>query len=83
KAGGPTRTADRKRMFVIRANGAVTPRQGANLFHNSFESSKLNPGDSVVVPQMVFKPGFMRGMRDWTEVLSQMALGAAAINVLK
>lgn len=83
KAGGPTRTADRKRMFVIRANGAVTPRQGATLFHNSFESSKLHAGDSVVVPQMVFKPGFMRGMRDWTEVLSQMALGAAAINVLR
>jgi protein involved in polysaccharide export with SLBB domain len=83
QAGGPTRTADKAHIFIIRADGSVVPKQGSSLFKKAFESTRLNPGDSVVIPERMFKPGFMRGLRDWTEIFSQMTLGAAAINVLR
>lgn len=82
-AGGPTRNADTAHTFVIRADGRVVPKQGTGLFKPGFETGRLNPGDSVVVPEQVFKGSFIRGLRDWTQVFSQLALGAAAINVLK
>jgi hypothetical protein len=59
------------------------PKDGSSPFRKAFESGLLNPGDSIVVPEQIFKPGFMRGLRDWTQVFSQLALGAAAVNVLK
>ena len=83
KSGGPTRTADKGHVFIIRADGSVVPKQGSNLFGRTFESATLSPGDSVVMPEQIYKPGFMRGLRDWTQIFSQLALGAAAINVLK
>jgi protein involved in polysaccharide export with SLBB domain len=83
QAGGPTRSADSGRMFVIRANGSVVPKRGFNPFAKAFESATLNPGDSVVVPQAIFRGRFMRGLLDWTQIFGQLALGAAAINILR
>lgn len=83
QAGGETRNADSARTFIIRADGSVVPKRGFNHIAHSFDAARLNPGDSVVVPQVIFKGSFMQGLRDWTQVFSQLALGAAAINVLK
>ena len=83
EAGGATRNADKSRSFVIRADGSVVPRQSFNAFTKSFDAERLNPGDTIVVPEELFKGSFLRGLRDWTQVFAQMALGAAAINVLK
>jgi protein involved in polysaccharide export with SLBB domain len=83
QAGGPTRTADKDRMLIIRADGSVAPKQGSSPFRKTFESARLNPGDSIVMPERFFKASFLRGLRDWTQVFSQLALGAAAINVIK
>jgi protein involved in polysaccharide export with SLBB domain len=84
EAGGATRTADKGRIFIIRADGSVTPRQSSSSpFKKSFEAALLNPGDSVVVPEQMPKVPFMKGLRDWTQVFSNLALGAAAINVLR
>lgn len=83
QAGGPSRTADEGRMFIIRANGSVEPKQGSGWFRSSFGSGKLNPGDTIVVPEKIYRPGFLRGLRDWSQVFSQLVLGAAAINVLR
>lgn len=84
EAGGPTRNADKGHIFVIRADGSVVPKQGNNgMFSPAFETAHLNAGDSVVVPEEIFKGMFLRGLRDWTQVLSQLMLGAAAVNVLK
>ena len=83
RSGGPTRTADKGHMFVIRADGSVLPKQGTSPFRKAIEFAPLHPGDSIVMPEQVFKPGIMRGLRDWTEIVGQLALGGAAINVLK
>jgi polysaccharide export outer membrane protein len=82
-AGGATRGADKDKIFIIRADGSVVPRQGSGMFHQGFEAARLNPGDSLVVPNAFPKTPFLRGLRDWSQVFSQLLLGAAAVNVLK
>ena len=52
QAGGPTRNADKGRAYIIQADGSVLPKQDLG---SSFEKKKLNPGDSVVVPEQVLK----------------------------
>jgi protein involved in polysaccharide export with SLBB domain len=83
-AGGPNRYADKGRMFILRANGSVLPKQSRHtLWTRSFESEPLMPGDTVVVPEQLGKIGVAKSIKDWTQIFSQFALGAAAINVLK
>ncbi|HLW53802.1 MAG TPA: SLBB domain-containing protein [Candidatus Angelobacter sp.] len=84
-AGGPTRGADKGRMFVIRADGSVTTRQqqGGLFTANHFESMRLMPGDAIVVPQRIRTRSSLAAFRDWTQIFSQLALGAAAIAILQ
>ena len=83
-AGGPNRDADRSHQFIIRADGEVVSRKMKNgLWGNEFSRLLVNPGDTIVVPEKTFKPSALRGVLDWTQIFSQLAFGAAAINVLK
>jgi protein involved in polysaccharide export with SLBB domain len=52
-AGGTSSTANRKEIFVIRANGSVIGRHSGHIFGDDVLSTKLNPGDVVVVPQKI------------------------------
>ena len=85
-AGGPNRNADRKQIFIIRADGSVVSRQ--YLSHTIWTDDKFNqqvmyPGDTIVVPTQLNKTTFLRGLTDWSTVISQFALGVAAINLLQ
>lgn len=84
EAGGPTRDADRKHIFVIRADGSVISNSlmSSPLFANSFESRRLYPGDTIVVPTHLNRSTFLRSLTDWSQVFSNFALGAAAVNLL-
>ncbi len=83
-AGGPTRDADKGRIFVVRANGAVVSKDAASYFWSGgFESMVLMPGDTVVVPEQTNKGSLLRGVKDWSQILANFGLAAAAINVLK
>ncbi len=53
QGGGPTSMADKKAMFVIRADGSVTGGKGG-LFTGGLESAALQPGDMVVVPEKIY-----------------------------
>jgi len=82
-AGGPNREADKRHIFIIRADGSVSSRESANgLWGNNFEAIRLNPGDSIIVPEKIVGPSFVKNFINWSQVFSQLALGAAAINVL-
>ncbi len=82
-AGGPNRSADRGHAFVIRANGEVVSRaSGSNAWNNTFDKLHLNPGDTIVVPEKTYRQSALRGFLDWSQLFSQLALGAAAIKVL-
>jgi protein involved in polysaccharide export with SLBB domain len=83
-AGGPTRNADKSHLFVIRADGSVVAREThVGLFTRSFDSLHMYPGDTLVMPTYVNRTTFLRGLLDWSQVLSNFGLGAAAINVLR
>ncbi len=84
QAGGTTRFADTRHMFLLRADGSVVPRSKGKGWwgNNTFENVKLMPGDSIVVPQHI-AVGTVKQVKDWTQIFTQFALGAAAINVLK
>ncbi len=84
KAGGPTRLADRSHMFIVRADGSVISRPtGPALFGKNFDSLQMYPGDTLVVPTYINRPTFLRGLLDWSQVVSNFGLGAAAVNVLR
>jgi protein involved in polysaccharide export with SLBB domain len=84
RAGGPTRDADKSRMFVIRADGSVLSKQSVKgLWNGGFESLRLMPGDTIIVPERLSHGSFLKGLRDWSQVFSQFALGAAAIRVIQ
>lgn len=83
-AGGPNRDADKKHAFIIRADGSVISRASANgIWGNGFNSLRMNPGDTIVVPEKTYGPSFMRGFLGWSQLFSQLALGAAAISIIK
>jgi protein involved in polysaccharide export with SLBB domain len=79
-AGGPTRQADSRRIFIIRADGTVVSRQSHSQFwRTDFERLALLPGDSVVVPQRINAPGgFLQQML--AETVSQAGIIAAVIS---
>jgi protein involved in polysaccharide export with SLBB domain len=84
KAGGLTRSADARRLFIIRADGTVVARGGATgLGGRKFENLRLSPGDAVVAPEFVLKTSVWKSVREWSQVAAQFALGAAAVNVLR
>jgi protein involved in polysaccharide export with SLBB domain len=82
-AGGTNRNADWRHAFVIKADGSVISREAVKTaWGNGFNALRMNPGDTIVVPDKTLRPTALRNILDWSQVFSQLALGAAAINVL-
>jgi protein involved in polysaccharide export with SLBB domain len=83
-AGGPNRDADRRQTFILRADGSVTSHNaGQSIFSSGFNNVRLYPGDTLVVPEKNVGSGVMRAFLSWSQMFSQLALGSAAIDVLK
>ena len=82
-AGGPNKNADRKHEFVIRADGEVVSYETSKgPWGNQFEELRMNPGDTIVIPEKTLKPSLLRGVLDWSQFFSQFALGAAALSII-
>lgn len=79
-AGGPTREGDKKQEFVLRANGAtVSKRQHSNLLVNNFNTLRLMPGDTIVVPEKVARGAGLQGFLQWAQLFSSFSIGAAGL----
>lgn len=81
-AGGPRKQADKSSIYVLRANGSVVSA-GQSGFFTRISSVRLMPGDAIVVPEDFERTTWMRDIKDWTQILYQFGLGAAALKVLK
>ncbi len=82
-AGGPNRNADARHAFVIRADGEVISRSSqGGPWGDEFSKLRMNPGDTIVVPDKTIKPSTLRSVLDWSQMFSQFALGAAALSYL-
>jgi len=81
KVGGATRDADISEAYIIRADGSVSSHQNAPgfMFYNSFFSTEINPGDSIVVPQRIEHTAWLRDIKDITTILSQIAITAGTV----
>jgi protein involved in polysaccharide export with SLBB domain len=83
-AGGPNRDADYKHSFLIRADGEVVSSDlGKGLWSAKFKNLPIYPGDAIVVPEKTYKPGTLRTVLAYSQLFSQLALGAAAIAVIQ
>ncbi len=80
-AGGPTRQADTRRIFLIRADGTVISRQThGELWRSDFDKTTLLPGDAIIVPPKLKGPStFIQQLPYFTQILSQTALTGAVL----
>ncbi len=74
QAGGPTAMANKKAMFVIRADGSVAGGSGGLLSGGPLQAS-LQPGDTIVVPDRAFG-----GPINWRNTL-QVAQLVSAVGI--
>ncbi len=83
-AGKGKPQSDLGHAFVLRANGVVVAANSVNgLFTGSkFQRLRLYPGDEIVVPYKLPTGNFTRGLRDWSQIASQLAITAAALAVI-
>lgn len=87
-AGGPTRGADTGSIFVLRANGSVVSarqRSGGWVFAggSGLEATPAEPGDTIFVPEELNKTTFVQEAKEWTQILYQFGLGAAALQTIR
>jgi protein involved in polysaccharide export with SLBB domain len=82
-AGKGKPQSDLHHAFVLRANGVVVAANNVNgLFTGAkFERLRLYPGDQIVVPYKLPTGAFVRGLRDWTQIISQLALTGAVLSI--
>jgi protein involved in polysaccharide export with SLBB domain len=79
-AGGATREADPKRIFVIRADGTVISRQSRNSHsHGSYGNLKLLPGDAIVVPEKLVVSGGLQKFASYAQIISGAAMTGAVL----
>jgi len=90
QSAGPTENADLSNLFILRADGSVKSRQDSNFLgvgRGDLRSVVMVPGDTLVIPDKIDREtgytAFVRGLKDWTQIIYQLGLGAAAVKVLR
>jgi protein involved in polysaccharide export with SLBB domain len=77
RAGGTNTVADRKNIFIIRANGSVVGRHSGGWFDANVLSTRLDPGDVVVVPQKIIGASlFWRNLLATAQLASSIGITA-------
>jgi protein involved in polysaccharide export with SLBB domain len=78
--GGYKEYADKRRVYVIKANGIVQ-KPSRNIF---IRNVKLEPGDTIVVPRKIISQTTgIQALIPITQILSDLAFSAAAIDNLQ
>lgn len=92
-SGGFTRQADKDLMFVVKADGSVVSNENSSgvswdprqrrYVRSRAGSLVLAEGDAVIVPpDLRYTPSNLSLLRDWTQVLFQIAATAGTVAVL-
>ncbi len=77
-AGGPTQTANRKAIYVVRVDGSVIGQARGGFWKESVLNARLQPGDSIVVPEKIIGGSqFWKNMVSMGQIMSSMGLTAA------
>ncbi|GAA5012520.1 SLBB domain-containing protein [Massilia kyonggiensis] len=87
KQAGTTVDADVDNTFVLRVDGTVVSSDAQGWFFGNIGGLEVMPGDTIVVPEKLDKQTawtkFTQGAREWTQILANFGLGAAAIKTLR
>jgi protein involved in polysaccharide export with SLBB domain len=76
QAGGPTSLADKKAIFVIRADGSVVGGKGG-LFSGDSLNSALRPGDTVIVPERA-----IGGTKNWQNLFTSAQVASSIASTI-
>jgi polysaccharide export outer membrane protein len=82
--GGPTESADRDHIFLLKADGSVVTQATSNSGFFSFASgglmnARVEPGDSILVPEKLVQVRAMKDVKDITQILYQIAVTAGVL----
>ena len=79
QAGGPTNMANRKALFVVRADGSVVGAKGSGeWFTGDVLSAELRPGDMVFVPEKALGgPPLWKNTLQAAQLLSSVAVAVS------
>ncbi|MCK2150078.1 SLBB domain-containing protein [Marinobacter alexandrii] len=80
RSGGPTRQADESRVYVVKADGSVMLPEKSRWFGS--RSQQLEPGDTIIMPIDVDRLNQLELWTNVSQIVYQMALGAAAVGNL-
>lgn len=80
-AGNSRRTADTRSIYLLRANGSVRSARQGGFFSkgDAMQRTKLQPGDTIFVPEDPQSTSVVQSVKDWTQVLYQLGVGLAAV----
>lgn len=82
---GISSTADESGVILVRADGSTMTNQ--SYWGNDVLSAQVLPGDTIVMPEKFDRESgwsqTVRAAKDFTQVLYQLGLGAAAIKTLR
>ena len=78
QAGGPTQSANKKGIFILRADGSVAGCGDSfgGLWKGNVLSTRLRPGDSIVVPEKI-----TGGSMFWKNVMASAQLATSVATV--
>ena len=91
KVGGPTASADKKQIYVVRANGTVVSREqegysgifwdrGANEWVlGSFYGLTLDPGDTIIVPEETKETDYLEFAGKITRMIFELSTAAGVV----
>ncbi len=94
KVGGPAENADKKRIYLVKADGSVISRTQSSFWGfrwdsqtnrwitGGFMATPIDPGDTILVPEKYERIYWTREIRDWTQILFQIAIAAGVIAAL-
>jgi protein involved in polysaccharide export with SLBB domain len=83
-AGKGKPASDFHHAFVLRANGVVVAANNVNgpFTGGQFDRLRLYPGDQVIVPYKLPTGAFVRGLRDWSQIVSQLAVTGVVLSTV-
>jgi protein involved in polysaccharide export with SLBB domain len=79
QAGGPTTLANKKEIFVVRANGTVVGRGSGEWWSGNVLSTTLQAGDTIFVPEKGTGAGIFKNLNQTISLLSGAAVAVSVI----
>jgi protein involved in polysaccharide export with SLBB domain len=77
QAGGFTDLANKRAVFVVRADGSVLSSQGQGFWRGNVLSARLQPGDTILVPEkIVGGSAAWRNLMSTAQIVSGLAIAA-------